>query len=969
MKQARVPRLLESISIASGFTSAFLGALIRSDRPPTPLTHLRVIRPEDFLLLELEFFNLGLVATQRGEPPIMVPTTALAGIKPAIVFQFQPQSAGEETFPEEPSPEEEPFEPTLEFGPIRAEFAGPSRLAFELPADFAGAPFTLESLLALCFHNSNFPLWRPHIEAPFLLILRPTSGRAGWKHAVAPVTHDGRTELWHTRMGMLKPGPEGDVVDERERVGRTLRALSQHDWPTGVQPFRLPLDQAQRQAIVDASVLTQIPVNRLMLSALGAWLDVDGEWENPSGPTPPIEAWQNRMTLGRDHSVRTAEPGYLYPFGHRAVLITITERKFQDSALDRAAFLRQRRHIVVRDPGRTLLLDDFPFTSLTILNPVTPDLISPDESAILDERNGHAFSFGSSAFYPRMLMGDRITDVLFHLRGNDRFGRPVEFHLPLLFVKAATAAANPFTMVIHYNEDEGQESRRHIVLGGQAVAYAGRGDASLDSDGMRVRAVVAAGEPPVRPRMDAAIVRVPAVNTLTGKNDPVEIDYFPTPNTQGVFATVHNPGASLHLPTDLAGGLTAPEYFISGLSSDLGPVGGTLGDVAGGNFDPQDFFKGFSPLLLGGLKLPDILGELHVPDSFVVGDGSRVPRLVREVSPTAIKTILTWTPPVKSSDNKIFLADRNGAPALLMLRTELTTPRGGGQPHYSLDGRLVDFTVQLLPPLVDLVRLPFKSLHFHAETGKKTDVSAELDTVKFVGPLSFVNELASRIPLDGFKDPPSVDVTPSGVDVNYSLGLPAIAMGYFSLQNVLFAAGLRLPFIGDPATLRLAFSERHSPFLLTVSAIGGGGFFGLELSLKGIQRIEFALEFGGNLAFDIGVASGGVLLMAGIYYENNAGQVRLTGYVRVSGAVEVLGLVCISVQFYLGLEYDVPGAKAWGVATLTVEVEVLFFSKDVSLTVRREFPKGGDPTFADLIPDVATWQAYCDAFADYEGVA
>ena len=51
--------------------------------------------------------------------------------------------------------------------------------------------------------------------------------------------------------------------------------------------------------------------------------------------------------------------------------------------------------------------------------------------------------------------------------------------------------------------------------------------------------------------------------------------------------------------------------------------------------------------------------------------------------------------------------------------------------------------------------------------------------------------------------------------------------------------------------------------------------------------------------------------------------------------------------------------------TLKVEVEVLFFSKDVSLTVRREFPKGGDPTFADLVPALGTWQKYCDAFADY----
>ncbi len=296
----------------------------------------------------------------------------------------------------------------------------------------------------------------------------------------------------------------------------------------------------------------------------------------------------------------------------------------------------------------------------------------------------------------------------------------------------------------------------------------------------------------------------------------------------------------------------------------------------------------------------------------------------------------------------------------------LTAPVSGGSPSYIVDGTLQNFTVQLLPRIKPLIHLPFRELHFHAETGTKTDVSASLDTVKFVGPLEFVNELARWIPPSGFHDPPSVDVTPTRVDVSYSLGLPNIAMGLFSLQNVSFAAGLSLPFLGDPATLRFSFCERHSPFLLTVSAIGGGGFFGLELNLKGVQRIEFALEFGGNLAFDIGVASGGVLIMAGIYYENNAGDVNLMGYVRLAGAVEVLGLICISVEFFLGLGYDPDGQKAWGVATLTVEIEVLFFSTGVSMTVRREFPKGGDPRLEDLIPDLITWQQYCDAFSDYE---
>jgi len=961
---------------------------------PNPIKPFCVIRPEDFLVIAFEFINVGLVAGEKGKPKILVPFNFLTGLRPAIVMQFQPQSIGEETFFEQaegmPVTEDPRAEPRV---PVRGEFARPSRVGFELPASFTSAPFTLESLLEICYKNTNFPFVRAFIEAPFLLNLRPGTSQAGWKHPLRPITHNGRTELWRTQLAVVKPGPDGDQVDEFDSGKRFLRAIDSRAWPPGVTPFSLPLEKEQGQKIVKASPFRLIPVNRLMLSSLGAWLDVHADWSGTAGAAH-IQEWQHRMTLGRDHYVRTVEPGFLYPFGHRASLVTISERKFQTDPQDqRAAFLRRRMHIIVREPERAYNHHDFPFNSLTILNLSTPDLAPPDESAVVDQRLGGEFSFGVNAFYPRILQPNQgiITDFLFHLRGRDWDSHTVEFHLPLLFVQEQVARLNPFTMIAHYNQDpiemnaapnaedvERNKKRRHIFLGGQSVAYAKTPsrNAALESDGMLVQARFIAGSPPVRPQMEAAIVRVPAVNQLTGRNDPVEISTCRTPfhclnpdDPGGVFARVWNPGALVELPLERAGGLTAPNFSISGLSTHLGPVGGKVESIVQGDFDPADFFGGFAPKIFGGLSLLDILPRLNslLPDSF--GDGSAVPRLTREVSTSQIKAILDWKPQVKSShsppEKSLFHARLNGASATLTLKSVLTTPLGGGSPTYFIDGTLENFTIQLLAPEKDLIHLPFHKLNFHSESGKKTDVSASLGPVEFVGPLTFVNRLAELIPAEGFSDPPSVDVTPGGVDVNYSIGLPQIAMGYFSLQNLSFSAGLRLPFIGDPATLRFAFSERHSPFLLTVSAVGGGGFFGLELSLKGIQRIEFALEFGGNIAFDIGIASGGVLIMGGIYYENNAGAVRLTGFVRIAGAVEVLGLICISVQFFLGLEYDIAGRKAWGVATLKVEIEVLFFSKDVSLTVRREFPKGADPTFAQMIPDLRTWQEYCDAFAVY----
>ena len=149
--------------------------------------------------------------------------------------------------------------------------------------------------------------------------------------------------------------------------------------------------------------------------------------------------------------------------------------------------------------------------------------------------------------------------------------------------------------------------------------------------------------------------------------------------------------------------------------------------------------------------------------------------------------------------------------------------------------------------------------------------------------------------------------------------------------------------------------------------LGGGGFFAIGISAKGVQEIEAALEFGAALEIDLGVASGGVEIKAGVYFHwleavPGKGLVELAGYIRIHGELSVLGLISVSITFNLQLSYRKENheSSVWGEATLVVEVEVLFFSADVSVRCRKEF--GGaesDPKFIDLIPDVATWTEYC----------
>jgi hypothetical protein len=137
---------------------------------------------------------------------------------------------------------------------------------------------------------------------------------------------------------------------------------------------------------------------------------------------------------------------------------------------------------------------------------------------------------------------------------------------------------------------------------------------------------------------------------------------------------------------------------------------------------------------------------------------------------------------------------------------------------------------------------------------------------------------------------------------------------------------------------------------------GGGGFFAVEIeaSERGVVLVEVLLEFGGKFAFDIGIASGGVYVMAGFYFkygiDSKTGQkgVYLEGYLRMGGQLSVLGLITVSLEFKMMIAYEekVIGTtattktiskKLWGEASLVVKIEILFFETSVTLRVQKEF--------------------------------
>jgi len=759
---------------------------------------------------------------------------------------------------------------------------------------------------------------------------------------------------------------------------------------------------------------------RLHLSSLGALLDVEGTWTTTPDQVD-LEQWRHLSTLGRDHYVRVMYKGYLCPFGHAASLVKVTERKFEPlggSASKRVALLRQRFFIVVREPVRSYDSTghrhkgrDFPFVSVEILTRVTPDLSEPGEgSSALPPDSLYAPKVPPDPpdaglahrmlFWPMVPAGSTTpVDFQFDIAATDLAGNRVTFAMPLLFVGKLADANRSNELRTSYNAAPAATKRR-TSLGGAVVAYApsdpaDKTDPKLPTKSItfRVGDLSPRGIPNLFPEIEVAEVGIRPIQKLLSQPGFItEVTYpdfylangFDAANKGQIFLKLTSAtsltfgGTAQTAKSDSLGALATPQMSLLGLSKVLGPVSGqssgskpiedALKTVKGGEFDPADFFK--DATLLGGIKIADIIKSSHDLN------GTAVPKMVTRDFPDRVESRFDWDTDVTEIDQLKLLiprADMNKPLTRLTMSGVVSTPRDPAMaPTVNATAKITNFKVNLFGFII----LWFEEVIFDSKNGQKPDVTVHLrdgdDAVLFGGPLEFVNNLRKFIPSNGFSDPPSLTVTPSGISAGYSLTLPAIEVGVFALSNASLGAAFSLPFDSTPAAVKFNFSKRESPFSLTVSLLGGGGFLAIGVSARGVNEIEAALEFGAAIAIDLGVASGGVEVKAGIYFHwlepvPGKGSVELAGYVRIHGELTVIAIISVSLTFNLQLGYLKAGGTStvYGEATLTVEIDILMFSAEVSVKCRREFAGGkADPRFIDLIPTPQVWADYCDAFAE-----
>ncbi len=722
----------------------------------------------------------------------------------------------------------------------------------------------------------------------------------------------------------------------------------------------------------------------------------------PQSQALDLSEWVHLATQGRDHYVKLVYEGELWPFRHPAALIKVTERKFEESNGIVGAYLMQRMFIVVRKPVMDFAATDRgnPLKSVRLTTLVTPDIADP--KLLTTNRT----------FWVEVMTSATTRDYFhFHAVATDVEGNTVDFTVPLMFVSRSDIgnSTNQPKVIAAYN-DKANVQFRACNIPGQKVALAPK-DPNKPTDTTQLLTdslnfIMDAAR--VQPTLLKAAVKIPQVQELLGTDQPTSVRLFPDyiangadhpANTTGVFAQIvdnayneFNPAkpiASLgvKVAAEKAGGMATPNMAVTTLSRALGPLAGDVADAVKNNFDPTQFFPKGAAMLFGSFDLLDLfLPKPLEPSGMTLDENAPKMRTEKQDAPGGGKvsvTTLDWKPkflePSGKLDLKIAAIEKNtGGTSVLEITGKITKPINPdnlGAPSAAdvtseFSGSLNAFTVSVLAS----VFIQFKSFSFRKAGNEKVKVSVDLDPetpLRFGGDLVFIEEIRNAIPPGLFGDGPSLDLItdPLGIRAGFAFALPPLTVGVFTLKDVKLGAALTLPFLDGKPVFDFNISERPHPFLLAVAIFGGGGFFHLQLDTAGMKALEVALEFGATAALDIGVASGEVHIMAGIYFslQRKEGTTDLaailTGYLRVGGSLNVLGLICISVEFNLSFTYDGTRDKAYGRATLTVSVHVLVFSASVELTVERAFGGSGDPHFIDFFPDPEPWEEYALAFA------
>jgi hypothetical protein len=758
-----------------------------------------------------------------------------------------------------------------------------------------------------------------------------------------------------------------------------------------------------------------IPYTQFDLTALGANVELDGFWDVQGYP---LSEWKHIATNGRDQFVRIVLRGWLFPLGHRAVVIEISDRilypdivhplRWSNAVMQSQVFIRVLEPVKTYPAPYQLYPSDWPFSSIEMKTIITPSLGHP--AGVQAGVPGTPVP-GAPNQQLVLVQDLNLNNVQWTWEAIDAAGRKSTITSPLCFLFTQGAAngqnyANEYTttnlepIAAAYNASAFQ-SNCQATLSGEIIQYApeGSGKPGSTSHPTSQITLVAAtplsdpvakivdpsslepdpnemfqlGQPAFYPAIGQARVNLPAANGLSrssftdGGGTGVAIQYYPPFVQSGLGAgsvymalssySTSPSSTTLQFPGDAVGGLATPNIQLSGLSATKGLVSGDLTTFANqGYLDPTDYFPAAltgtsSPQLLGGLLLSNVLGQIVEPDDPSV---KAIPTIVNQLDPggdrtvtyTMTATTVVW-PDTGNPPQAVFVpVDGSGNPTTgSMNLTAVVTISPNGASTYTVTGTASPFTINIMDEGSSLwfIQIPINSMTFTTQSGKKPDIQVDVGQITFEGALNFVNALEQFLEDlggSGFQ----VSVTPNGITAGFSISLPDISLGMVDLSGLGMSAAVDVPFTGAPATATFSFASQQNPFTVTVSMFGGSGFITLVLGMNSVQQVTASIEFEGNFELNIYIASGGISLSAGIYFNySQSTGLQLTGFVKLQGSIECLGIISVSCELDLSLTYQEQGGQSWvsGTAEFTCSIHVIFFTIPISFTVHKQFSGSG----------------------------
>jgi hypothetical protein len=900
-----------------------------------------LVRSSDHLLLGVSWSGLALAETRPDGMPVLKAT----GDDARLVVTFPPQHVAEATSPPgQPAPNTLPAASGTLVPVWSGMLSGPSRISFALPRGTTLVP-TVDGILQAMGRGRPIAA-DTAVELPWRMVFAVQDRKGGQdiasEHPVLPLTVAGVSGLWRARLRSLRRETGTPVQD----ASLALHAIDPATAKSPDPGFSVPLGQVGRDRLAsNATPMQPARATRLELTTLGGTLTAAGRWDTFQ--------WEHDAVLGRDVRVRMETAGVLYPLGHRARYVEFSERVF-DPAAGHAAVLRSTFVLTVTEPVRQPPSDGpvaraFPFGDVEITTLVYEGLVGNGWQNFTDPTTGqtHLGAF----FKPTFAQGNRTVE--FPVRCAAPKG-DVRFTMPLLFVADVTKPG--------YVSLTSPALAKHLanVFPPQAVSLPGipidlvRSAARRDSDVHEIHGITVGGTlhaTGYRPVLTGLDIRLPALRTLLGRDEPRRVEFTPEYLNQGASHDLLlklNPPVAIDFigQSDRSGGLVAPRFTTDAVSRALGPVNSAAQPAPGTDeIDPARLFPPEATLL--GFALIDLVTDLKKP-------------------PTITSDLTAGRPPAaKMAWNDVRLK-ANGPfqpTGESTLDLTVTASADGTDTHCEV----TDFALVLPTPSAPLLKVQFGAMTFTQTSGTPPSIALEDVEVEFLGELQLLQELGEAVDLSDLA--PQIDVNPDELTASYSLPLPSVAAGAFLMTNLEVSTEIAVPFDGQPVSVTFGFASRENPFTLTVLMFGGGGYLEVELDHRGLQRLEAALEFGAMLAVDFVVARGEVHAFGGIRFELADGEVTLTGYLRIGGCVEVLGLISVSVELCIALAYQSATKALVGRATLVIEVDFTLCSASVELDSGTWVLAGGGSAdralraLGDTDEGLARWRAYQAAFA------